>query len=85
MPAVVPPTNNLHGNGHALLPAAAKVGDLAPVLKLRDLHGKTVALKDLGGKALVLFWNPACGFCQQMLHDLKEWEADPPPGASDSF
>jgi thiol-disulfide isomerase/thioredoxin len=30
---------------------------------------------------LVLFWNPGCGFCQQMLPDLKAWEADPPLGA----
>jgi len=29
----------------------------------------------------VLFWNPGCGFCQQMLPDLKAWEANPPPGA----
>jgi thiol-disulfide isomerase/thioredoxin len=30
---------------------------------------------------LVLFWNPGCGFCQQMLPDLKEWEAGAPEGA----
>jgi protein-disulfide isomerase len=30
---------------------------------------------------LVVFWNPGCGFCQQMLPDLKEWEANPPEGA----
>jgi hypothetical protein len=29
----------------------------------------------------VLFWNLGCGFCQQVLPDLKTWEADPPPGA----
>jgi thiol-disulfide isomerase/thioredoxin len=29
----------------------------------------------------VLFWNPGCGFCQQMLPDLKEWEATSPEGA----
>ena len=23
----------------------------------------------------MLFWNPACGFCQNMLSDLKAWEA----------
>jgi protein-disulfide isomerase len=33
----------------------------------------------------VLFWNPGCGFCQQMLPDLKAWEADPPPGAPQLF
>jgi protein-disulfide isomerase len=28
-----------------------------------------------------LFWNPGCGFCQQMLTDLKAWETNPPKGA----
>jgi thiol-disulfide isomerase/thioredoxin len=23
-----------------------------------------------------VFWNPGCGFCQQMLPDLKEWKAE---------
>jgi len=30
---------------------------------------------------LVLFWNPGCGFCQQMLPDLKELEATSPEDA----
>jgi thiol-disulfide isomerase/thioredoxin len=34
-----------------------------------------------GEKTLVLFWNPGCGFCQQMLDDLKDFEANPPEGA----
>jgi thiol-disulfide isomerase/thioredoxin len=29
----------------------------------------------------VLFWNPGCGFCRQMLDALKAWEANPPAGA----
>ena len=29
----------------------------------------------------MLFWNPGCGFCQQMLPDLKEWEATSPEDA----
>jgi thiol-disulfide isomerase/thioredoxin len=29
----------------------------------------------LARNSLVLFWNTGCGFCQQMLPDLKEWEA----------
>ena len=31
---------------------------------------------------MVLFWNTGCGFCQQMLPDLKEWEAGAPEDAS---
>src|SRR5204862_7639 len=34
-----------------------------------------------GRRTLVLFWNPGCGFCQQMLDDLKEWERHRPTGA----
>jgi thiol-disulfide isomerase/thioredoxin len=30
---------------------------------------------------LLLFWNPSCGYCQQMLPDLQDWASAPPPGA----
>ncbi|MGO9445477.1 MAG: MauE/DoxX family redox-associated membrane protein [Thiobacillaceae bacterium] len=71
------------GNGQqAFLAQSATLGDLAPALQLRDLDGKIVALTGLGGReTLVLFWNPGCGFCQQMLGDLKNWDAAPPLGA----
>jgi peroxiredoxin len=58
------------------VPATQKVGEEAPEVKLPDLEGNTVELADFRGEqTLVLFWNPGCGFCQQMLPDLKEWEA----------
>jgi thiol-disulfide isomerase/thioredoxin len=64
------------------IPAAREIGEPAPEVKLADLEGKTVELKDFRGKAtLVLFWNPGCGFCQQMLPDLKGWESKTPEGA----
>jgi hypothetical protein len=51
-------------------------------VKLPDLEANTVELKGFRGEeTLVLFWNPGCGFCQQMLPDLKERESDPPEGA----
>jgi thiol-disulfide isomerase/thioredoxin len=66
---------------HAV-PASPKIGEPAPPLKLPDLTGRTVNLAGFkGSDTLVLFWNPGCGFCQQMLDDLKDWEADPPEGA----
>jgi methylamine dehydrogenase accessory protein MauD len=75
------PTGNGSGGGQAV-PAARKVGEPAPSVKLPNLKGNTVDLADFRGKkTLVLFWNPGCGFCQQMLDDLKAWEADPPKGA----
>jgi peroxiredoxin len=58
------------------VPAAQKVGEEAPEVRLPNLEGNTVELADFRGEeTLVLFWNPGCGFCQQMLPDLKEWEA----------
>jgi thiol-disulfide isomerase/thioredoxin len=73
------------GKIHAAAPtveAAQKVGEEAPEVKLPDLEGKTVELANFRGKkTLVLFWNTGCGFCQQMLPDLKEWEANSPEDA----
>jgi peroxiredoxin/uncharacterized membrane protein YphA (DoxX/SURF4 family) len=63
------------------VPGAREVGEVAPEVKLPDLEGQTVDLADFRGEeTLVLFWNPACGFCQQMLPDVKEWEQSLPEG-----
>ncbi len=62
--------------------ATASIGGPAPSLRRKDLNGKTVDLSSFkGSQTLVLFWNPDCGFCQQMLPDLKAWEAARPPQA----
>jgi len=64
------------------IPVTKRVGDQAPEVKLPALGGDTVELEEYRGEeTLVLFWNPGCGFCQQMLPDLKEWEENPPEGA----
>jgi peroxiredoxin len=64
------------------VPAAQKIGEEAPEVKLPDLEGHIVELADFRGeKTLVLFWNPGCGFCQQMLPDLKQWESEAPESA----
>jgi thiol-disulfide isomerase/thioredoxin len=64
-------------------PPALKIGEQVPEIKLEDLSGKEIDLKEdfEGANTVVLFWNPGCGFCQQMLPDLKEWETNPPEGA----
>jgi peroxiredoxin len=55
------------------------VGEPAPSLVLPDLAGTATDLADFRGAAtLVLFWSPACGFCQGMLHELKAWERKRP-------
>lgn len=64
-----------------VLPRIAK-GDAVPPLRLPDLDGKTVNLAALRGRrSLLLFWNPSCGYCQNMLPDLKKWEQTPLNGA----
>lgn len=70
------------GQVHGATPSAApsvRVGELAPAITLPDLSGKPLSLADLKGKeTLVLFWDPACGFCQQMKDEWKNWEATRP-------
>jgi peroxiredoxin len=79
---VAPDPSSNGSAGAQAVPAAAKVGEPAPPVKLPDLGGSTVDLPDFKGtETLVLFWNPGCGFCQRMLDDLKALEADPPEGA----
>ena len=62
--------------------AGPKVGEQAPEIELPDLEGRQVSLEDFRGEdILVLFCSPGCGFCREMMPDLKEWEAAPPHGA----
>ncbi|SPF33205.1 DoxX family protein [Candidatus Sulfopaludibacter sp. SbA4] len=66
----------------AVLPPPVKTGDLAPALRLVDLDGNATDLAPRRGRRmLLLFWNPSCGFCQQMLEDVKKWERNRPEGA----
>jgi peroxiredoxin len=89
LPAVAPPNGKCPncGQDHGVAavpvpPSGAQVGAPAPALQLPDLAGKTVDLAQFRGqRTLVLFWNPGCGFCQQMLPDLRQWETHPPAGA----
>lgn len=51
------------------------VGDEVPALSLRDVDGRTTDLRALTqNRSLLLFWSPACGYCQEMLVDLLAWE-----------
>jgi peroxiredoxin len=82
-----PNCGKVHPNGNEGAQQAERmgpmVGEAAPEVRLADLKGNEVSLQeDFGGEeTVVLFWNPGCGFCQQMLPELKEWEANPPEGA----
>jgi len=68
----------------ATAPEPLKKGAKIPSLGLADLNGGTVDLSTLlGRRTLLLFWNPACGFCQRMLDDLKAWETSRASAAPD--
>jgi peroxiredoxin/uncharacterized membrane protein YphA (DoxX/SURF4 family) len=63
-------------------PPGIAPGDPAPDFALPDLDGQIVSMAQCRGvPTLLLFWNPGCGHCQQMLGDLRSWEAALPPGA----
>lgn len=54
---------------------ALGVGDTIPELSLETPAGANVALREyLGTDTVILFWNPQCGFCANMLDDLRTWE-----------
>ncbi len=58
------------------------IGTVAPSLAFQDLDGNAVALSDFrGNRTLLIFWNPQCSFCEQMLPDLKAWEDESVPQA----
>jgi peroxiredoxin len=80
-----PPTalpDQLNGSQATLPQSGLNFGAPAPPIQLPDLIGKTVTLEDFRGQSIaLLFWHPGCGFCAQMLPDVRRWEADPPEGA----
>jgi uncharacterized membrane protein YphA (DoxX/SURF4 family)/peroxiredoxin len=68
---------------HACDPAAASidqpdtttVGETVQGLGALSLDGNRIQLGDFTGRPLiVLLWDPSCGYCQQILHDLRAWE-----------
>jgi methylamine dehydrogenase accessory protein MauD len=53
----------------------AVVGTRAPQIELPDLNGAIVSLRSFRGTRLVvLFWDPECQFCGEMLPELRAWE-----------
>jgi peroxiredoxin len=54
-------------------PQGLALGSPAPEFALRDLKGRQRKLRDYGGKAaLLVFFNPDCGFCSQLAPQLAE-------------
>ena len=55
------------------------VGKPAPQIELPDLEGAPLSLTSFrGDQVVVLFWEPECGFCREMLQDLRAWEDNSP-------
>jgi peroxiredoxin len=58
-------------------PRGLNAGETAPDFELPDLSGERVSLNRWRGqRALLIFFNPRCGFCQQMGDDLAALKAD---------
>ncbi len=58
-------------------PNGLALGSAAPPFALPDLDGVRVALEQLRGRrVLLLFFNPTCGFCQQMAPGLAALPTD---------
>lgn len=68
----------------ATLPPPYTQGDLVSPLTLIDIDGNTVDVAQLiGRQTVLLFWNPACGFCLDALDDVKWWEQHRDPQLAD--
>lgn len=71
------------GNGHhkhthsSFSTRSSRIGMSAPSFRLPDLNGQQqLDLKDLQGRnVLLLFWNPSCRFCLDMVSELRSWES----------
>ncbi|MGI8639785.1 MAG: redoxin domain-containing protein [Pyrinomonadaceae bacterium] len=67
-PLLIAPTN---GNGLE----KSKLGETLPEFSLLDVSNKTISSKDLRGrKTLIAFWSTTCGYCREMLEDLRDWD-----------
>lgn len=67
-PLLIAPTN---GSGAEHL----KPGEILPAFSLPDISNKMISSNELHGKkTLLTYWSTTCGFCDQMLGDLREWE-----------
>lgn len=51
------------------------IGEAFPEFSLSDLTGKTLDASAIRGKkTLVTYWSTTCGYCGQMLEDLRAWD-----------
>ncbi|HEY7910458.1 MAG TPA: redoxin domain-containing protein, partial [Blastocatellia bacterium] len=56
--------------------AGLEMGAPAPDFSLPDTDGRKVSLSDFqGSRVLLIFWSAECGFCIEMLDELREYES----------
>jgi peroxiredoxin/uncharacterized membrane protein YphA (DoxX/SURF4 family) len=68
-------SNTINESVAGLVAIQLSEGSTVPPLVFPDLDGRMFNLSELRGKpAILLFWNPGCGYCQRMSDDLKSWE-----------
>src|SRR5262245_2555002 len=61
--------------GESASPAGLPIGSPAPEFELPDLSGETKSLAQFHGQpVLLIFFNPACGYCRDLAPTLKEAE-----------
>lgn len=54
---------------------SAPIGQNVPEFSLPDTTNRNITTQDLlGRKTLMTFWSMSCGFCTQMIEDLREWD-----------
>ncbi|WP_019584707.1 MauE/DoxX family redox-associated membrane protein [Deinococcus apachensis] len=57
------------------MPVPLAVGAAVPQLRLKDLQGRDFSeVHLLGQETFLLFFDPRCGYCRNMLEALKAWE-----------
>ena len=67
-PLIISPSNG--GEMHN-----SRLGADLPEFNLPDLSNRNITSKDLlGKKTLVTNWSLTCGYCDQMLDDLRDWD-----------
>ncbi|GIU82964.1 MAG: DoxX family membrane protein [Acidobacteria bacterium] len=66
--------------------AEIKVGQKIPEFELPTASEAKISSKDfLGKKTLLTYWSPTCGFCSEMLEELKAWKKGKDADAPELF
>lgn len=61
-----------NGSGHS---HTTKIGENVPQFSTADISGREITSDTFRGKqTLVAFWSLNCGYCEQMIEDLREWD-----------